>query len=222
MWVQLTPISHNQKTGPIPVSTTEEKSCPTTCPLKGTNCYAGLGPLGLHWRAVSAQKRGGNWAAFCERVKKFPRGQLWRHNQAGDLPGKRNRLNKTMCLQLANANKGRRGFTYTHYRPTAHNLPIIRQMNEEGFTVNLSADNLTYADAYAKMGLPTVVILPMDTVAPVRTPEGRTVVICPAQTQDNVSCSTCQLCQVSKRKSIVGFLAHGTVAKRLSEKLRWL
>lgn len=217
MWVQLTPISANVKTGPIPVSTTEEKSCPTTCPLMGTNCYARLGPLGMHWRKVKEGKRGTNWDSFCERVKRFPKGQLWRHNQAGDLPGHKNRLNRTKCLQLANANKDRRGFTYTHYRPTKYNLPILARMNQEGFTVNLSADNLTQADAYAKLGLPTVVILPMDSVAPIRTPEGRTVVICPAQTQDNVSCSTCQLCQVSKRKSIVGFLAHGSVAKRLSK-----
>ena len=212
--------SQNRKLGNIPASTSSDDTCPSTCSLKGTNCYARFGPLGIHWRKVSNGERGSNWDSFCERVKRFPKGQLWRHSVAGDLPGHKNRLNKTMCLQLAKANIGRRGFTYTHYRPTKHNLSIIRQMNQEGFTVNLSADNLTYADAYAKMGLPTVVILPMDTVAPVRTPEGRTVVICPAQTHEHITCASCQLCQVSKRESIVGFLAHGSVAKRLSEKLR--
>lgn len=219
MWVSLTPISENRKTGPIPVSVTEEKSCPTTCPLKGTDCYAHLGPLGMHWRKVSKRERGGNFREFCQRVTKFPSGQFWRHNSGGDLPGKRNRLNKTLCLLLARANKDRRGFTYTHYRPTKHNLPILARMNEEGFTVNLSADNLTMADQYVKLGLPVTVTIPSDSQAGLRTPDGNVVVICPAQTQDDITCATCQLCQ-KQRKSIVGFLSHGVRSRKLDERLK--
>lgn len=219
MWVSLTPISQNRKTGPIPVSVTEEKSCPSTCPLRGAECYASLGPLGMHWRKVSKRERGGNFREFCGRVTRFPKGQLFRHNAAGDLPGKRNRLNKTFCLMLAKANKGRRGFTYTHYRPTKHNLPILAMMNQEGFTVNLSADNLTMADQYVKLGLPVTVTIPSDSKAGLRTPDGNVVVICPAQTQDNVTCATCQLCQ-KQRKSIIGFLSHGVRSKKLDERLK--
>ena len=219
MWVSLTAISANTKTGPIPVSVTEEKSCPTTCPLHNTDCYARFGPLAIHWKKTSKKERGGNWGAFCGRVKKFPKGQLWRHNSAGDLPGSHNRLNKTLCIKLARANQGKCGFTYTHYRPTSHNLPLLQEMNRLGFTVNLSADDLTMADNYAKMGLPTVVTIPSDSQVGLRTPEGRTVVICPAQTQDDMNCAACQLCQVRDRKSIVGFLAHGTASKRLDRRL---
>lgn len=219
MWVSLTMVSANRKTGPIPTTVTEEKSCPTTCPLLGTDCYARFAQLAIHWRKVSKKERGGNWGAFCERVKKFPKGQLWRHSVAGDLPGHNNRLTKSKCLALANANKGRRGFTYTHYRPTAHNLPLLREMNQLGFTVNLSADNLTMADQYVTLGLPTVVTIPSDSKVGLRTPNGNVVVICPAQTQESMTCDRCQLCQVRDRKSIVGFLSHGTASKRLDKRL---
>jgi len=52
-----------------------------------------------------------------------------------------------------------------------------------------------------------------------KTPDGIPIVVCPAQTQEEMSCDVCKLCQVRDRKSIVGFKAHGTAKKRLSKKL---
>lgn len=230
MWVSLTSISFNKKTGPIPVSTTEKSSCPPACPLSGT-CYAKFGPIAIHWLNVSNHKRGGNWFDFCSRVKKIPKGQLWRHNQAGDLPGTKDKLNKTMNLELSFANKGRKGFTYTHYpvikgknvpsRLASWNLAIVQKMNEDGFTVNVSADTLKQADQYMDLGLPTVVNLPEDSpTIGVRTPSGRVVTVCPAQTTNDVNCAQCQLCQLGQRKSIVGFLAHGRAKRVLSLEIK--
>ena len=221
MWVSLNMKSGNAKVGPIPVSTTEEKSCPNECPLKGTDCYARFGPLGMHWRKVKEGERGDNWDSFCERVEKFDDEQLWRHNQAGDLPqNSKGKIHATKARKLAKASKHTKGWTYTHYNPLdSHNQKIIKEMNASGgLTVNLSADSLEQADEYAKIG-PTVVVLPKD--APTsgnKTPNGLPIVVCPAQTAD-INCQQCGLCQIRDRKSIVGFLAHGTASKRLSEKL---
>lgn len=224
MFVSLTAKSGNRKVGPIPVSTTEENSCPTECPLKGTDCYARFGPLGMHWRKIGEGGRGDNWTPFCKRVKRFIFGQLWRHNQAGDLPQNSNgTINRRKAMQLARAAAHTKGWTYTHYDPTKrHNANVIRDMNKlGGLVVNLSADSLTEADEYAKMNIaPVTVVLPKD--APARgnkTPNGLPIVVCPAQTQDEMSCDQCKLCQVRDRKSIVGFLAHGTASKRLSQRL---
>jgi len=224
MWVSLNMISGNRKVGAIPVSTTEEKSCPTECPLKGTDCYARFGPLGMHWRKIKEGGRGDNWTAFCRRVMKFPISQIWRHNQAGDLPQNKNgKIHKTKALQLSKASEHTKGWTYTHYDPTdSHNREVIKKMNSvNGMTVNLSADTLEQADEYANLAIgPVVVTLPANT--PHRgnkTPLGVPIVICPAQTQDEMACSQCKLCQVRDRKSIVGFLAHGIAQKRLSAKL---
>lgn len=224
MWVSLNPKSGNRKVGPIPVSTTEEASCPTECPLKDKDCYARFGPLGMHWRKVGEGGRGDNWTAFCNRVRQFVVGQLWRHNQAGDLPQRKDgKIHRGKAMQLSRASQHTNGWTYCHYDMTdAHNQAVVRDMNKNsGMTVNLSADSLTEADEYVKLDAgPVVVTLPKD--APHRgnkTPEGLPIVVCPAQTQDDMSCDQCRLCQVKERKSIVGFLAHGTASKRLSERL---
>jgi hypothetical protein len=224
MWVSLNIKSGNRKVGPIPVSTTEEASCPNECPLKGTDCYARFGPLGMHWRKIMEGGRGDNWTAFCNRVKSFAVGQLWRHNQAGDLPqNSKGTIHKSKLNQLMRACRHTLGWTYTHYDPTiAHNREAIEKANKsDGMTINLSADTLTQADEYATMGIgPVTVVLSKD--APYRgnkTPGGLPIVVCPAQTQDEMSCDQCKLCAVKDRKSIVGFLAHGTASKRLSSKL---
>ena len=61
MRVHITARSGNAKTGPIPVTTTERASCPTTCPFYDKGCYAKSGPLALHWRKVSDGERGTDW-----------------------------------------------------------------------------------------------------------------------------------------------------------------
>ena len=232
MLVQLTIASGNAKTGPIPVSTTEENSCPNSCPMRGTDCYAKFGPLGMHWKQVSGGKRGGNWVLFLRAIERFPKGQLWRHNQAGDLPkGKptktgRDTIDVLALADLVAANNGRRGFTYTHYDPTlATNAKAIAEANSKGFTVNLSADDLKEADKFAKLGIaPVVVMLPAD--APDRgnrTPAGLPIVTCPATTtageKAGVNCASCRLCQLRDRKTVIGFKAHGPAGKRLSGKI---
>ena len=133
------------------------------------------------------------------------------------------KLDAEKCAELCDASRHTRGWTSTHYNPLdSHNQEVIRKMNSvPGMTVNLSADTMAEADAYSNLGIgPVVVTLSENT--PHRgnvTPQGLPIVICPAQTQDEMACSQCKLCQVKDRKSIVGFLAHGTAKKRLSTKL---
>jgi hypothetical protein len=224
MHVTLNLRSGNRKVGPIPVSTTEADSCPNECPLKGTDCYARFGPLGMHWRKIGPDGRGTQWDFFCRAISKFLPGQLWRHNQAGDLPQTEDgKIDAVKCGQLSKASQHTKGWTYTHYDPTDEdNAVVIDSMNRAGgMTVNLSADSLDEADNYAALDIgPVCVILPKDSpTMGNKTPKGLPIVTCPAQTNENMSCDECRLCQVRDRKSIVGFLAHGTASKRLSTKL---
>lgn len=221
MLVNFTLKSRNAKTGPIPVSTSSSDTCPQACPLKGAGCYAGGGPLGILWRKVSAGTVGMSWQAFCEAIAALPACQLWRHNQAGDLPGIGNDIDETAILRLIEANKGKRGFTYTH-KPVdashANNAMLVAHANSEGFTVNLSANNLSEADELAALGIaPVVSVLPKEQTSNTTTPAGRKVVVCPATQREGVSCATCQLCQRADRKVIVGFPAHGMRATKASE-----
>ena len=208
MQVHLSLKSANAKTGPIPVSTTEKASCPADCAMRN-ECYAASGPLVLHWNAVSQGTRGTAWGEFCESIAGLPEGQLWRHNQAGDLPVVDGSVDAVKLGQLVAANQGKRGFTYSHHRDRA-SLAWIRHANQWGFTVNLSANDLADADTLAETGAgPVVVVLPSTQSQNCETPAGRKVVVCPATQRDDVSCATCQLCQ-RQRTAIVGFPAHGS------------
>jgi hypothetical protein len=208
MQVHLTLKSANVKTGPIPVSTTERDSCPSDCSMRG-ECYAASGPLALHWSAVSDKKRGASWPEFTKTIGALPAGQLWRHNQAGDLPQVNGTIDAVKLGELVAANTGKRGFTYSHHRD-ADSINWIRHANAWGFTVNLSANDLNDADYLAdKNAGPVVVVLPSTQNENLKTPAGRPVIVCPATQRDDVSCATCQLCQ-RQRAAIVGFPAHGS------------
>jgi hypothetical protein len=222
-WVHLTNVSGNRKVGPIKVTTTEKSSCPSECGI-ADECYAGGGPLAIHWNKVGEGQRGDNWDGFVNRVKRFRKSELWRHNQAGDLPQDENgKLDADKCESLADAASHTDGWTYTHYNPMdKHNFEVIQNMNSVGgLVVNLSADTMEQADTYSRLGIaPVTVVLPED--APNmgnKTPEGLPIVVCPAQTQEDMACNICELCQKRDRKSIVGFKAHGSRRKKLTEKL---
>lgn len=219
MNVHLTLKSRNAKTGPIPVSTTTAATCPTACPFNHGNsggCYAASGPLALHWRKVTDGAAGTSFERFLDAVRALPAGQLWRHNQAGDLMGTGDAIDVAALDQLTAANAGKRGFTYTH-KPAASapERAAIKRANDAGFTVNLSANDMAHADRLAALGIaPVVVVMPRDATENATTPDGRLVVVCPATQRDDVSCASCKLCARADRKVIVGFPAHGALAKR--------
>lgn len=177
-------------------------------------CYAASGPLRIHWDKVTSGERGSD---VLGAIRKLPEGQLWRHNQSGDLQGDGDKLDTRALAELVRANKGKRGFTYTHkpLRSVAERA-AVKKANAQGFTVNLSANNLVHADALADLAIaPVVVLLPADQTTNTVTPKNRTVIVCPATQRDNISCKTCQLC-ARPRDVIVGFPAHGTGAKKVS------
>jgi hypothetical protein len=216
--VSLTPKSRNAKTGPIPVSTTTNATCPTACPFNRTNeggCYADGGPLRIQWDKVTRGEAGMAWGDFLQAVRALPADQLWRHNQAGDLPGIGDSIDGKALYELVAANTGKRGFTYTH-KPMAdiQSREAIHHANQSGFTINLSANNLDHADELADLGIaPVVVVLPKQQKDNCTTPKGRKVIVCPATQRDDVSCMTCGLC-ARLRDAIVGFPAHGAASNK--------
>lgn len=222
MFYVLNPVSGNTKTGPMPVSTSNSATCPDACPIKVKGCYAKYGHVGMHWRKLDAgeSKNAVEWPQFVQQVKAIARGSLWRHNQAGDLNGVDNTIDGLTFGQLVAANKGKRGFTYTHYPVIGEgwkeqgNRNLIANANANGFTINLSGNDVNHADKLKALNVgPVVVIMPRDADKVSTTPAGNKVVICPAENTDKVNCLKCGLCQDAKRDYIIGFRAHGTAAK---------
>jgi hypothetical protein len=234
--------SGNRKTGPLLITTSPRSSCPTACPLrKGGEspeagvCYAEHGHLGHYiWngldRTPAGQKISNRIPVYSfddlvEVVRAQPEGTLWRHNQAGDLPSNdRITVDRKRLRQLTAANTGRCGFSYTHYPVTdnAANREAIKEANDGGFTINLSADSLEEADELADLAIaPVTVVVPSTVTENTTTPKGQKVVICPAITHTNITCATCGLC-ARQRDCIVAFPAHGPAKERVNGTLKSL
>lgn len=213
--VNLVRVSANKKTGPIPVSYTTPESCPDACPLKKNGCYADNGPVHYAWRR--AESHGVEWQEFCDKVAALPKNQLWRHNVAGDLPGESNAIDVQALRELIEANKGKRGFTYTHYPiNSAGNRKAMALANARGFTVNVSRETYREADEAINYGVaPVVVLQEIDAPKVSFTPQGNRVVTCPATYREDVTCQSCELCYNISRRVIVGFPAHGTSKRKV-------
>ncbi len=254
--ILFTAISSNVKTGKIPVTTSSRHTCAPSCPLRGVACYAENAPLVYVWNNLT--KAGPNtdfksgvanlhslsWDGLCASVSALPINQLWRHNQAGDLPHNNGVIDSDMVRALVAANIGKRGFTYTHHDMSiAANRDIIEHANDNGFAVNLSADNLAEVDTLADLAIAPVVSLvsieyqrkeernpkgKMEFVEslsdykermltlPHTSPNGRVGKVCPATYLDDKTCANCKLCAVIDRNCFVMFPGHGARKKNVA------
>lgn len=169
-----------------------------------------------HWDAVTRGDRGEPLQRFLANIAALPVGQLWRHNQAGDLPHTAGKISRRFLRGIIAANSGRKGYTYTHHSLTiGENLPLLRQANRQGFTVNVSTESEAAADSAIAAGLPAVLTVPSDeTRTTWQTAAGNRVLVCPAQRSDTKTCADCQLCHKRGRRVVIAFLAHGTAKRR--------
>ena len=203
------PHSENGKLGGMPATTSDSKTCPTTCGAYDV-CYAKTGPQSWHWKKVDNGERGGEWEQMLGGIQSIASGAIWRHNVSGDLPHVDGMIDAASLDQLIRANKRKKGFTYTHHARTAENLALVAGSNAKGFTINLSCDTAKEAAIVKTENprLPVVTLLPMD--APnVQEIDGQKIVACPAEKTDKIQCSNCQLCAMPDREYIIGFRAHG-------------
>lgn len=203
----------NRKVGGWSTRTNEE-SCSPTCHFKGQGCYAEFGPLSWQWRKANAT--GMVWGDFCRWVKSLPAGTIWRHNDAGDLPHTNGTIDRELCLELARANKGRLGYTYTHHNVYGSSLQArknrntLRRLRRLGFVVSLSTESGAQADAAFDMGIgPVVLVVESDSAEQGHTPKGRRWFVCPHQLGKVASCVECRICALPGRLGIVAFQAHG-------------
>lgn len=222
-----TRISKNKKTGEIPTSITDSSSCPVACPFapkdgKPNGCYAAYGPLNWHWKKLDNGKVGISANELFDAIKDLPSGTLMRHNVAGDLCHKNEKIDMDFLNGIINAARNRKVFTYTHHvvlgndAKAKHNRNAVKEANEAGFTINLSGNNCDNADELKALKIaPVVTIVPSNSPDSFMTKAGNKVIVCPAQTRENVNCAKCKLCQNQKRSVIIGFKAHGVGTKKV-------
>lgn len=216
MRVAFNPSSSNAQLGPIPASTTEKGSCPDTCPLKKV-CYAQFHFQGANWKKVSTT--GLTWSEFLSKIRRIAPGAIWRHNVSGDLPHVDGNINHEEVRGLIKANRGKKGYTYSHHVLNTHNLAIIKEANSNGFTISASCESVDVADSVmTEHGIPAVAVINSEESRRFfTTTNGRKVVVCPAKIHDNVTCATCGICSNPDRTVVVAFPAHGTAKKKTNE-----
>jgi hypothetical protein len=220
MQVALTMVSSNTKTGPIPTTTSDRATCPTTCPFYDKGCYAKSGPQAIHWRKVSNAERGFAWDEFVNQIRKIAKNQIWRHNVSGDLQHNDGNIDYKKLRQLIMANKGRRGFTYTHHKLNEHNIVSFQNANMMGFTINASCESIEEADrVMTEHEIPAVAVVNSEkTDRFYTTSSGRKVVTCPAALfPGKVTCATCGLCQKADRNFVIAFPSHGNAKRTVNE-----
>jgi hypothetical protein len=202
--------SSNVKTGPIPVTMTEQSSCPESCPFMNNGCYAENFPLKIHWAKLNSQ--GLRESELFSAISQIKEGLIWRHNVAGDLPSQQGTIDRRFLNQMILANKGKKGFTYTHHKTSKRNLSRVKYANDSGFTVNVSALNLDHAAEMKSQGFPTVVVVPRGKASMFKH-NGELFQQCPATIHELATCENCQLCADPNRRAIITFPAHGARAK---------
>lgn len=202
----------NAKLGPIWAVYADRRTCPDSCGLKGNGCYAEM-----HYRLrkfwYSAHQ---SLDEVLARIRALPLHALWRWGVAGDLPGANGNIDGPALMRIVDANRGRRGFGFTHKPATPDNIRWIALANAHGLTLNWSAEGLADADRLANLRAgPVVAVIPSDSpVKGMRTPEGRPVVVCPAEWRASagrppVQCATCGACANPHRRAVIAFRAHG-------------
>lgn len=230
--------SDNRKIGADTAFTYSEKStCPDNCQLKNNGCYADGWPVTLHWNSVSSGNTPNHyeWEDFILQLRALPKRKLFRYGVAGDLPGTNNRIDTEKLNDMVKASSRIRGFAFTH-KPVgfgnfgesmemltarANNTKAIKDANENGFCINLSADNIQQADHLFSLKIaPVVCVVPDDAPDRFKTPEGNHVIVCLNEKDENMTCDKCGLCSVSSRKAIIAFRAHGNRGKKVSNRIR--
>lgn len=206
------------------VSTSAKSTCSPSCPFlpeNGGGCYAQSGPLNLHWLKVSSGDRGVDFATFLSELQTLPAGSAFRHNQAGDLPHNNGKISETFIRKMIVSVKHLRTYTYTHHSlKLGENLSLIRKANRAGFTINVSCESEKQVDDAIAADLPAVVVAKSDEIRTMwKTESGNTVIVCPAQRSDTVTCNDCMLCHKRHKKVAIAFLAHGTSKKKAEAQL---
>lgn len=235
-------LSRASKLGGIPATYSERSTCPPACPMMDNGCYAAGGHVAIHWAAVTKHETGGTFAAAVKFVSSTPAGTLGRWNIAGDLPGKKDKLDRSKVIRLAQANSEAkaRWFTFTHYPVRAcdvrattnpaqrriiarHNRAVIRDAIAIGFAINVSANSPKHAAALASMGFDVASVAPMDWAGTKKLADGHIGVQCPATIPGRTTtCNTCGLCErkgrisASKTRVIPMFPAHGASKRKAS------
>lgn len=220
--VAVTEKSGNAKTGAVAATYAAPVTCPNDCPLKdGGGCYGECGVMNLHRLRLSRTLLTAEQVILNEAklIKNMSGKRPLRIHVVGD--AKTDTMARTLA-EAAEIYRGRHGqgiWTYTHAWRT-----VLRA--SFGLISVLASCELA-RDAWLAMarGYAAALLVEEHSSKKVYTYEGLQVLPCPAQTSENVTCSSCGLClrdnYLKQKELTIAFAMHGSV-KRVKNTLTLL
>jgi len=210
--------SSNVKIGPIPATMSPRATCSDSCLFKRSGCFGDNFPLSLHWDRLD--HKGLSWADMIAKIEALKADALFRHNVVGDLVLLADgTIDEAALTEFAQAAKSKRPIVYTHAPQTTRNLDILAR---SGVVVNVSCETVEQARRAISHGVNAVLTVKRSEVTET-TRNGKTLrlVPCPAETREDVTCKTCELCSRDRVASgvVVTFHAHGGQTKKLEAAL---
>ena len=137
-------------------------------------------------------------AGLCDFVQSLPDKQVWRHNQAGDLPHIAGQINPGMMAHLVVANAGRkRGYACIMNSMTTTPLSFDELIAKDSPLMQAWNRYLPLIMRWTWTCLLVLLSLTIDLWTAL-SPGGRQVVVCPAQERD-ISCSSANSVQMQAR-----------------------
>jgi hypothetical protein len=201
--------TRNAKLGNAAATYRTQASCPSTCPLYGSGCYARGRIFGIPDKLGTEDP--GGYAAVRALAGTLPDGGMVRANVSGDVLAEDGTPDAPYLAALSALAADRPDadiYTYTH---AWRDLPADPA---PGVTVNASCETAEDIERAAAAGWPTTVVDPGGPNSLIgQTIAGRRVVQCPAQTGDT-TCSDCRLCARPRRRSTVAFTVHGSGSRQ--------
>lgn len=204
-WISQT---NDKKTGSIPVSYSPPSSCPDSCNLKTSGCYAwSLFYLGILGKKIQDEtiKFKSLTTALSERRQGT---KVVRHRVAGDVVGDvEETLNE--CRIIEEEGLINLGYSHCWKEDTAQPLKSY---------FRASCQNLTELKEARAMGWAATLIVPEGSPKKLKLPNNELAFMCPARHgvagKKDITCNSCTLCKVDDktRAKTVMFEVHGSNA----------
>jgi hypothetical protein len=215
--------SANSKTGPVSASYAAQQTCPPTCPLKGSGCYAEGGMVGMHTRRMNASEDAATMSveelALAEAIGIAGlTGELpLRMHVVGDA------TSDSAARLLGNAatyhtNKhGQPVWTYTHaWRQ-------VERGSWQKVSILASCESTQDAKLAMNRGYGAAIVVSHHESDKSYMVDGIKHIPCPQQTGRSKDCVSCGLCwradQLREMGSVIAFAIHGQQERKGREML---
>lgn len=202
--------SQNRKTGPVSATYASQATCPTTCPFRGSGCYAESGPTAIITRRLSRSTAGQIEVARQEAaaIRGLSGTRPLRIHVVGDCATDE----AAKIVAAAAADHAAPSWTYTHAWAT------VARASWGETSVVASCETTDEIRAAHARGYATCIVVARHPSRKVYEIDGCKIVPCPAESVEGVTCATCGICtrdtKIREKGLTVGFAAHGSGTKK--------